>query len=59
MPRLLLLAACATVKGSVSLGPDASEWVYIDSTNPSDNGVYRCKETEKGPVCWQAKLVTR
>ncbi len=55
----VLLAGCATLQGSNSLGPEPSEWVFIRSTNSQNNGVYRCQETPKGPLCTQATMVTR
>lgn len=37
-------------------GREPATWVFISVANSNYQGVYRCKETEKGPVCTKAKI---
>ncbi len=56
---LLSSAGCATpqVQNAVQIGNrEPATWVFISVSDRSLQGVYRCKETEQGPVCRKAKI---
>lgn len=48
---LLALASCSAIRVATPLSPGVTDprfgvWVYVQSTRPSENGVYRCKDAE-------------
>ena len=51
-------SGCAPqVQRAVRVGDrEPATWVFISVGDKSYQGVYRCKETESGPVCQKAKL---
>ncbi len=53
------LVGCAPqLQNAVKVGGrEPATWVFISVASRSYQGVYRCKETEKGPVCTKAKIV--
>jgi hypothetical protein len=63
LTTLALAAACAPKQLGVvpintsALASDDVVWVYLDTSDDSIDGIYRCRADEQGrPVCEQAKL---
>lgn len=54
----LVTTGCAPqLQGAVQVGGrENATWVFIAVQDKSVQGVYRCKETEKGPICQKAEL---
>lgn len=53
------LSACAPqLQSAVQIGDrEPATWVFVSVADKSYQGVYRCKETQDGPVCTKAKVV--
>jgi hypothetical protein len=66
---LLLLASTQGCAGPATLGDHAilppqavdtkEAWIYMVSEEKAHTGVYRCYDTQQGPVCIKAKLVEK
>jgi hypothetical protein len=61
LSTILTLAAasgCAPqLQRAIPIGDrEPATWVFISVEDKSYQGVYRCKETEEGPICQKAKL---
>lgn len=54
----LLVCGCAHVEAARNVGgAEARVWVYIESSDDDNNGVYRCLEVpDQPPVCVRASL---
>ncbi len=53
------LAGCAPqLQNAIQIGDrEPATWVFVSVADKSYQGVYRCKETQEGPVCTKAKVV--
>lgn len=55
---LLVSLGCAPqLQNAVKVGgPEPATWVFVSVADRSYQGIYRCKETNEGPVCQKAKI---
>jgi hypothetical protein len=51
-------AGCAPqLTGAVKVGNrEPATWVFIASQDKDAQGIYRCRDTDTGPVCTRAKM---
>jgi|JI10StandDraft_1071094.scaffolds.fasta_scaffold158338_4 hypothetical protein len=55
----MTMTGCAPqLQNAVQIGDrEPATWVFVSVADKSYQGVYRCKETQEGPVCTKAKVV--
>ncbi len=63
--RLLLVlglvastAGCApNVLGAQQVGAaEPATWVYVHTSDRTENGIFRCHDTPQGPICQKSKM---
>lgn len=55
---LLISIGCApNLASAVKVGDkENATWVFVNADKKDAQGIYRCRETEKGPVCTKAEM---